>query len=58
MEAVAAVLGGNILGRTNTISLEIYDAVSLGEFRRALVLSAALGLFSTLVLIVLRRRLA
>lgn len=53
---VTLMLGGNILGRTNTISLEIYNAVSVGEFRRALVLSATLGLFSTLVLIVLRRR--
>jgi molybdate transport system permease protein len=53
---VTLMLGGNILGRTNTISLEIYNAVTVGEFRRALVLSALLGAFSVLVLVVLRRR--
>jgi len=52
---VTLMLGGNIIGRTNTVSLEIYNAVTAGEFDRALWLSAGLGAFSTLVLVVLRR---
>jgi molybdate transport system permease protein len=55
---VTLMLGGNILGRTNTISLEIYNAVTVGAFRRALILSAALGLFSVAVLVILRRQSA
>ena len=47
--------GAIIIGRTNTVSLEIYNAVTAGEFDRALWLSAGLGAFSTLVLVVLRR---
>ncbi|PTV97390.1 molybdate transport system permease protein [Rhodobacter aestuarii] len=53
---VTLMLGGNILGRTNTVSLEIYNAVTVGDFHRALVLSAALGLVSVAVLLVLRRK--
>lgn len=53
---VTLMLGGNILGRTNTISLEIYNAVTVGAFRRALILSAGLALVSIAVLVILRRR--
>ena len=32
---ITMMLGGNISGRTNTISLEIFNSVSRGEFDRA-----------------------
>jgi molybdate transport system permease protein len=35
--------GGNIAGRTNTISLEVYNAVFTGEYERAFVLVTVLG---------------
>lgn len=41
------MLGGNIIGRTNTLSLEIYNAVFDGEFERAAFLSLLLAAFST-----------
>lgn len=53
---VTLMLGGNIIGRTNTVSLEIYNSVTAGDYRRALWLSAALAAFSIVVLVVLRRR--
>lgn len=40
------MLGGNVIGRTNTLSLEIYNAVFNGEFERAAVLSALIGVAS------------
>lgn len=40
---VTLMLGGNIVGRTNTISLEIYNSVFTGEFRRAAILAGLLG---------------
>lgn len=52
---ITMMLGGNILGRTNTISLEIYNAVSTGEFDTALLLSAVLGFVSSLILVALKR---
>lgn len=54
---VTLMLGGNIVGKTNTISLEIYNAVYTGEYDRALVLVCLLGSVS-LALIWLTRRLA
>ncbi|MFV0244456.1 MAG: molybdate ABC transporter permease subunit [Qingshengfaniella sp.] len=53
---VTLMLGGNIVGRTNTISLEIYNGVTQGDFARATLLSAGLGLFSALVIVTLRLR--
>lgn len=53
---VTLMLGGNIAGKTNTISLEVYNAVFTGEYERALVLVSLLGAIS-LLLIVLTRRL-
>ncbi len=47
---ITLMLGGNIVGRTNTISLEIYNAVFTGEFQRALVLAILLGVTSLLIL--------
>jgi len=43
---ITLMLGGNIVGRTNTVSLEIYNAVFNGEYDRAIVLSALLGIVS------------
>ncbi|MBI5591736.1 MAG: molybdate ABC transporter permease subunit [Deltaproteobacteria bacterium] len=45
------MLGGNIVGKTNTLSLEIYNAVFSGEFDRAMALAAVLGLISAGVFI-------
>jgi molybdate transport system permease protein len=49
------MLGGNIVGRTNTLSLEIYNSVFTGEFERAGILAAILGCISLLILLLLRR---
>ncbi len=46
---ITLMLGGNITGRTNTISLEIYNSVFTGEFNRAFVLAAILGGISLIV---------
>lgn len=40
---ITLMLGGNIAGRTNTISLEIDNAVFTGEYQRAMVLVLLLG---------------
>lgn len=52
---ITLMLGGNIIGKTNTMSLEIYNAVFNGEYPRAVVLSALLGVASIVVFLVLRR---
>jgi molybdate transport system permease protein len=52
---ITLMLGGNIIGRTNTLSLEIYNAVFCGEFERALVLSTITGIFSLTIFIALKR---
>ena len=49
------MLGGNIVGKTNTMSLEIYNAVFNGEYPRAVVLSVMLGLVSIAVFALLRK---
>lgn len=38
--------GGNIVGRTNTVSLEIYNSVFTGDYERAALLAGLLGLAS------------
>jgi len=43
---VSLLLGGDIVGRTNTISLEIYNSVFTGDFMRAGVLSGLLAVVS------------
>lgn len=43
---IGLMLGGNIVGRTNTMSLEIYNSVFNGEYDRAIVLSSLLGIAS------------
>lgn len=52
---ITLMLGGNIVGKTNTMSLEIYNAVFNGEYPRAIVLSTVLGIASIAVFVVLRR---
>lgn len=51
------MLGGNISGRTSTISLEVYNSVFTGEYNRAYFLVFILGVIS-LLMIFLTRRLA
>lgn len=43
---VTLMLGGNIIGRTNTIALEVYNSVFLGDFQRAFLLAGLLGIVS------------
>ena len=40
---VSMMLGGNIIGRSNTLSLEIYNSVAYGDFDRAMILCLILG---------------
>jgi molybdate transport system permease protein len=49
------MLGGDIVGKTNTLSLEIYNAVFSGEFERAMVLAAVLGLTSAGIFLSLKK---
>jgi molybdate transport system permease protein len=49
------MLGGNIVGKTNTVSLEIYNSVFTGEFARAGILAAILGGVSLIILFLLKR---
>jgi molybdate transport system permease protein len=41
------------VGRTNTISLEIYNSVFTGEFRNAALLAATLGVTSITILLLM-----
>lgn len=52
---ITLMLGGDIIGKTNTLSLEIYNAVFSGEFDRALVLSVIIGIISMGLFLALRR---
>ena len=52
---VSLLLGGDIVGRTNTVSLEIYNAVFTGDFFRAGLLSALLALVSLALTYALKR---
>lgn len=52
---VSLLLGGDIVGRTNTISLEIYNSVFTGDFLRAGVLSAMLAVVSLGLTFALKR---
>ncbi len=49
------MLGGNIVGKTNTLSLEIYNSVFTGEFDRALILTFILGTASAIIFIILKK---
>lgn len=52
---ITLMLGGNITGKTNTLSLEIYNAVFSSDYARAGLLSVILGIISLLIFFVLRR---
>lgn len=49
------MLGGNIMGRTNTLSLEIYNAVFNGEFERAAFLSILVGVIATVLFLLMKK---
>lgn len=55
---ITLMLGGNISGKTNTLSLEIYNCVFTGEFDRALMLCGILATISCLLLLSLKRMAA
>ncbi|MFU0841132.1 MAG: ABC transmembrane type-1 domain-containing protein [Burkholderia sp.] len=46
---ITMMLGGNIAGKTNTLSLEIFNAVSRGDFEVADTLCLVLSLFAALL---------
>lgn len=52
---MSLMLGGNVIGRTNTLSLEIYNAVFNGEFERAAVLSGVIGIASLTIFTALKK---
>lgn len=52
---VTLMLGGNIIGRTNTLSLEIYNCVFTGELDRAMALCAIIATVSGGMLFTLKR---
>ncbi|MGC4076581.1 MAG: molybdate ABC transporter permease subunit [Rubrivivax sp.] len=52
---ITLMLGGNVEGRTTTVSLAIYNAVMGGEFAQAALLSALLGAVALAVFAALRR---
>ncbi|WP_428569907.1 MAG: molybdate ABC transporter permease subunit [Solidesulfovibrio sp. DCME] len=52
---VSLLLGGDIIGRTNTVSLEIYNAVFTGDFQRAGLLSGLLAMVSLALVFALKR---
>lgn len=51
---ITLMIGGNILGKTNTVSLEIYNSVLDGEYERAVLLSLILGIFSIIIFFFIR----
>jgi molybdate transport system permease protein len=52
---ITLMLGGNIVGKTNTMSLEIYNSVFNAAYPRAVVLSSILGVAAIAVFLVLQR---
>ncbi len=52
---ITLMLGGNIVGKTNTLSLEIYNCVFTGDFDRAMVLCGIIGTISCGLLFTLKR---
>ena len=50
---ITMMLGGNISGKTNTLSLEIFNAVSRADFDVANALCVILSLFAALLFIVM-----
>ena len=52
---VSLLLGGDIIGRTNTVSLEIFNAVFTGDFPRAGVLALLLAAISVGLTVLLKK---
>ena len=52
---ISLMLGGNIIGRTNTLSLEIYNSVAYGDFDRAMILCLILAACGLALYAVLER---
>jgi molybdate transport system permease protein len=52
---VTLMLGGNIVGRSNTLSLEIYNSVAHGEFDRAMALCLILAVCGLLFYLILEK---
>lgn len=52
---ITMMVGGNISGRTNTVSLEIFNSVSRGEFDRAETLCFLLALAGLLLFAALEK---
>lgn len=50
---ITLMLGGNIIGKTDTVSLAIYNAVFDGEYDLAMLLSGILGITSLVFFITL-----
>jgi len=51
---ISLMLGGNILGRTETLSLAIFNTVTTGDYAQAGLLSALLGGFSLVLFVAVR----
>lgn len=51
---ISLMLGGNIIGRTETLSLAIFNTVTTGDYAQAAWLSALLGGFSLLLFVAVR----
>ncbi|MGQ9725252.1 MAG: molybdate ABC transporter permease subunit [Tepidimonas sp.] len=51
---ISLMLGGNILGRTETLSLAIFNTVTAGDYAQAGLLSALLGGFALVLFIAVR----
>ncbi len=52
---ITLMIGGNIVGKTNTISLEIFNAVMDADFTRATLLCLILGVISLVIFWGLKR---
>lgn len=52
---ITMMVGGNISGRTNTVSLEIFNLVSRGEFDEAGALCLLLAVFGLLLFVSLEK---
>ena len=50
---ISLILGGNIIGKTDTLSLAIYNAVYDGEYELAMRLSVILVIISLVLFIML-----
>lgn len=51
---ISLMLGGNIIGRTETLSLAVFNAVTTGDTAQAARGSIALGVFSLLLFVLIR----